>query len=65
MRIMQGIAQARSEELRRVWCESLVMAQILDLHKNANSCQMHENSMILNPGAALERPTYLIKLLRF
>ena len=28
-------------------------------------CQMQENFMILNSGAALERPTFLIKILRF
>ena len=28
-------------------------------------CQMQENVTIRNQGAALERPTFLIKLLRF
>ena len=44
---------------------SHMMAQIQDLQNKVNSLSDTWNSLILNPGAALERPTFLIKLLRF
>ena len=43
-----------------------MMAQIRELQKKSEFlCPMQENLTIRNQGAALERPTFLIKLLRF
>ena len=62
--------QARIEELsmqqqRTPATVSQTRAQIQDLQNKVNSLSFQENFSILNQGAALERPTFLIKPLRF
>ena len=44
---------------------SQMIAQIHDVLNKVNSFSDAREFMILNPGAALERPTFLIKFLRF
>ena len=66
------------EDLRRICCEEVNWARQVKNDEWVNwwlkygmyrtkyiPCPMQENSMILNQGAALERPTFRIQLLRF